>query len=177
MNIINIATGVSAVLLSGIMSIILIFLIYKIDLLITRKIDEAQHLLDGNVSVSIMLGSILLSQAILLRHAIHPVMTVIRTSMISRTSGLTVVSTIGTAMLFVIIMAVLSIILAGISMWLFSVMNRRIKEYDEIIKNNIAVAIFLAFVVISIAIIIDQGMADLAQSIIPEAERGFIRIQ
>lgn len=172
----NTITGIFAVLLSGILSIILMFIIYKADLIITRKIDEEKYLLEGKISVSIMLGSVLMSQAILVRHAIHPVMTVIRTAIINRLSGITILSTIVHSVLFVVIMSVLSILLVGIIMWLFSRMNKRINEQEEILKDNIAVAIFLAFVVISVTIIIDQGMADLAQSMIPVVQRGVIRI-
>ena len=176
MNLESVLTGISAVFLSGILSIILVFIIYKIDLMMTRKIDEEQHMLDGRTSISIVLGSVLLSQAMLVRHAVHPVMTVIRTGLVNRLSQLNTLSVLGHSLLYIIIMGSLSVLITGMAIGLFSLMNRRISHQEEVLKDNIAVAVFLAFVVLSVTVIIDQGMADLAQSIIPELERGYIRV-
>lgn len=177
MNLLNLATGTGAILLSGVLSVVLLFIVYRVDLLVTRKINETRHLLEGKKSIAIVLGAVLFSQALLFRHALYPVMTVVRIAIINKLSGMSILTTVLYSLLYIVIMAVLSILLVGLSLWLFSLMNRQIDEKQEILKDNVAVAIFLAFVVLSITVIIDQGIADLAQSLIPEVQKGVIRIQ
>ena len=59
-------------------AILLVFLTYRINTLLTSKLDEEKYLLSGNRSIAISLGSVVLSQAILLRHAVFPTMVVLR---------------------------------------------------------------------------------------------------
>jgi uncharacterized membrane protein YjfL (UPF0719 family) len=56
-------------------------------------------------------------------------------------------------------------------------MTGALPEHEEILKDNVAVAIFFAFVVLGIALIVNEGLADLARSIIPFAESGVLRIE
>ena len=64
----------------------------------------------------------------------------------------------------------------AIATWLFSRMTRAIPEREEILKGNLPLAIFFAFVVLALALIINEGIADLARSLIPETRNGILRI-
>ena len=176
MEILNIITGVSAVFISILLSIALIFLMFKFNLFITRKVDEEKLLLQGNRSVAIVLGSVLISQAILLRHAVYPIMTVLRNSLVNKISGISILSLILYCILFFAIIGILSFFGVAFSSWMFSRISGKIDELKEIEKDNIAVAIFMGAVILAITLIIEHGIADLAKSIIPTVQSGIISI-
>lgn len=172
----QVLTGVIAVLISAFLGILLVFGIYRIDLFITRKINEEQELLKGNKSVAIVLGSVLISQAILLRHAIAPIMMVIRNFFINKATNDSVFWVILYSIIFILIIMAISILVVIFSTWLFAKMNHRINEKKEVLNDNLAVAIFMAFIIIAITLINDKGIEDLALSIIPVHESGIITI-
>jgi uncharacterized membrane protein YjfL (UPF0719 family) len=70
--------GLIAYAVSVLAAVLLVFVTYRLNTLLTSRIDEERLLLSGNRSVAIGLGSILFSQAILMRHAVFPTMVVIR---------------------------------------------------------------------------------------------------
>ncbi len=70
-------------------------------------------------------------------------------------------------------MAIGSVWLAG---WLFTRMTGDIPEQEEILRDNVAVAIFYAFVLLAITVILNEGIEDLARSIIPYGRSGIVRL-
>jgi uncharacterized membrane protein YjfL (UPF0719 family) len=168
--------GIIAYLVSVLVSVLLIFLTYRINTILTSKTDEERYLLAGNRSVAIALGSIVLSQAILLRHAVFPAMTVIRELFLRPVTFSGAMWVIANCLLFFFIIGILSIASVWLTGWLFIKMTRKIPEHDEILKDNVAIAIFFAFVLIGVTLILNEGLEDLSRSLIPYTERGIIRL-
>ena len=168
--------GLIAYLVSVMVSVLLIFLTYRMNTLLTSKVAEERYLLSGNRSVAIALGSIVLSQAILLRNAVFPTMAVIRNLFFRPGSASAVFWVLAHCLIYFLIIGILSFGSVWIAGWLFSKMTRKIPETEEILKDNIAMAIFFAFVLIGITIILNEGLEDLSRSLIPYTERGIIRI-
>jgi len=173
----SIVAGFVAFAFSVLASVLLVFVTYRLNTLITSKIDQERYLLGGHRSVAITLGSVVLAQAILLRHAIFPTMVVIRELFVRPFSGAAAASALGHALLFFVVIGVLSFGSVALAAWLFTRMTGRLPEHEEILKDNQAVAIFFGFVVIGIALIVNEGLADLARSIIPFASSGVLRIE
>lgn len=168
--------GLIAYLVSVIASVLLIFLTYRINTILTNKIDEEQYLLSGHRSVAIALGSIVLSQAVLLRHAIFPTMNVIRDLLLRPVTASAALWVLAHCLLFFLIIGILSFGSVWIAGWLFAKMTRKIPERQEILKDNVAMAIFFAFVLIGVTLILNEGLEDLSRSLIPYTERGIIQI-
>jgi hypothetical protein len=74
----SIVAGFVAFAFSVLASAVLVFVTYRLNSLVTSRIDHERYLLSGHRSVAISLGSVVLAQAILLRHAVFPTMVVIR---------------------------------------------------------------------------------------------------
>ncbi len=55
-------------------------------------------------------------------------------------------------------------------------MTGELPEQEEILRDNLAVAIFYAFVLIAITVILNEGIEDLARSIIPYGRSGVVRL-
>jgi uncharacterized membrane protein YjfL (UPF0719 family) len=83
---------------------------------------------------------------------------------------------LGQCVLFFVVIAALSfgsVLLAG---WLFTRMTRKIPEQQEIRNDNVAVAIFYAFALLAMTVVVNEGIEDLSRSIIPYGRTGVIRL-
>jgi hypothetical protein len=59
---------------------------------------------------------------------------------------------------------------------MFTRLTGKIPEHEEILKDNLAVAIFFAFALLSITLILNEGMEDLSRSLIPAGPTGIVRL-
>ena len=147
-------------------STLLVFVTYRINTLITRSQAE-DLLLRGHRSMAVALGAVLLSQAMLLRHAVFPVMAVARDLFLEPAGAARIFTVIGQCALFFLIIGTLSVMSVVGAVWLFTRLTGRVPEHEEIQKDNLAVAIFFAFAVLAITLIVNEGMVDLSRSLIP----------
>jgi uncharacterized membrane protein YjfL (UPF0719 family) len=59
---------------------------------------------------------------------------------------------------------------------LFSRLTRAIPEREEILKDNLAVAILFSFVLLGITLILNEGLADLSRALVPLEAAGLLRL-
>ena len=177
MDLSSLVAGVVAFAVSVLAAVLLVFVTYRLNTLLTSKLDEERLLLSGNRSVAVALGAIVLSQGMLLRHAVFPTMAVVRDLFVKPFSRAAALWALGYSALFFLFISILSFGSVAIAAWLFSRMTRSLPERDEILKDNLAVAIFFACVVLGITLIVNEGLADLSRSIIPYAESGVLHVE
>ena len=106
-----------------------------------------------------------------------PTMAVVRDLFVKPVSLATALWVLGHCLLFFLIIGLLAVGSVVMAVWLFSKMTRSIPEQEEIVKDNLAVAILFAFVLLAITAILNEGLEDLARSIIPYAESGLLQIR
>jgi uncharacterized membrane protein YjfL (UPF0719 family) len=167
--------GLVAYAVAVLASSTLVFLSYRLNMLVTR--NQAEDLMrSGHCSSAIALGSVLLGQALLVRHAVFPVMMVVRDLfLVSAGFGHTLI-VLGQCALFSTIIGLLSVVSVVVAVWLFTKLTGRVQEVEEIRKNNLAVAILFAFCVLAITLIVNEGMEDLARSLVPYASTRVLRL-
>ncbi len=168
--------GLIAYAVSVLAAVLLVFVTYRLNTLLTSRIDEERLLLSGNRSVAIGLGSILFSQAILMRHAVFPTMVVIRDLFLRPVSWSAAAWVLGHCLAFFLIVGVLAFGSVALATWLFTKMTGALPEREQILKDNVAVAILFAFVIIGVTLIVNEGLEDLTRSIIPESGSGILRL-
>jgi uncharacterized membrane protein YjfL (UPF0719 family) len=177
MDLMSLLAGLVAFAASVAAAALLVFVTYRVNTLLTSRIDEERLLLAGNRSIAIALGSIVFGQAVLLRHAVFPTMVVVRDLFVRPVTPGAAAWVLGHCLLFFLIISALSIGSVALAGWLFSKMTRSIPEREEILKDNLAVAILFAFVVLGITLIVNEGLEDLSRSIIPYAQTGVLHLQ
>jgi uncharacterized membrane protein YjfL (UPF0719 family) len=165
-----VVAGLVAYAVALLASTLLIFLTYRINLLVSRR-QEEEMLLAGHRSIAISMGSILLSQAVLLRHAVFPVMAVVRDLFLQPAGTSRTLAVIAQCALFFVIIGLLSMASVWVAVLLFTRLTGRIPEQEEIRKDNVAIAIFFAFTVLAVTLIVNEGMEDLSRSLIPYGTR------
>ena len=121
----------------------------------TRGMDEWAELRRGNPAVGLVLGSIVVAVAIVLRPA------------------LSVDSTawdVGGDLFFRVLLAealqlalglVLAIVTLTLALYLFAALTRGIDEIEELQKGNLAIAGLLAGVVLGVALLVSQAVAQI----------------
>jgi uncharacterized membrane protein YjfL (UPF0719 family) len=157
-------------------SVLLVFVTFRVNTLLTSRIEEERMLLSGHRSIAITLGATILSQALLLRHAVFPIMAVIRDLFLQKVSWADLMLVAGQCFLFFVVIGILSFGSVALAGWLFARMTGKLPEHEEIFRDNVAVAIFYAFVLVAISLILNEGMEDLSRSLIPYGRTGVIRV-
>lgn len=171
-----VAAGVTAYGVAAVTAALLVFVVYRANAFLTREIDEEGLLRGGHRSTAISLGAILLAQAILLRHAVQPVMVMVRELFLERP---TLRQAAGTALRCAGVVSLLTLVAFGstaLAAFLFTRMTRGLDERAEIRRDNVAVAVFHAFVLLAITAILNEGMEDLARSLVPFGTRGVLTL-
>lgn len=171
------AAGVLAYGVAAGLAIVLVFGTFRLHAaVLTSRRDEEQMLLSGHRSLAIALGATLLSQAILLRHAVYPTMAVVRDLFLGQPTLAAVAKVVAQCALFWLVVAVAAIGSVLLAAWLFTRMTGRLPEQAEILKDNVAVAIFYAFVLLAITAVLNEGMEDFSRSLIPYGPTGVIEL-
>lgn len=167
--------GILEFLVSVFISFILIFGSYRLFLIITPRFDEERQLRGKNTSVGIILGSILLGEAIVVKQAIYPVMAVIQIFVLGEEKSIVnFLKMLGYSVGYVILAGILALVCILFSFWLFNRLTPRIDHFDEIKNNNIAVALFMALFVLGVCLLISAGVSGLTRALIPFPEVGAI---
>jgi uncharacterized membrane protein len=143
----------------------LLFFTYKlIDKLVKRKFDIS---LD-NISYSIFSSSVLFSVAYLISGIKAPILTSLR--LISENpeyNGSLLLDGLKYTLLFLLIVVIAIGFINFLSVKLFTLMTKSINEFEEISKNNIAVSILTATIIISISLLVKDSLYLLLESFVP----------
>jgi uncharacterized membrane protein YjfL (UPF0719 family) len=160
--------GAAEFLVSVLISFFLVFATYKFILLVTRHFDEEKQLRMKNVSVGVVLGSILLGQAIVVKQAIYPVMAVIQIFVLGgQRSVPDYLKVLGLSVGYILMSGSLAILVIFFCFWLFDRLTPGIDQYHEIRQNNLAIAIFMGLLIVGVSLLVGSGVSALTRALIP----------
>jgi len=178
MSVQQIIFGLLEFFVTVLISFILIFGSYRLFLILTPRFDEERQLRKKNTSVGIILGSVLLGEAIVVKQAVYPVMAVIQIFVLGQERGIdSFLKMIGLSVGYVVLAGILALVCILFSFWLFNRLTPKIDQYEEIKDNNLAVALFMAFFIIAVCLLISQGVSGLTKALIPFPEVGAIPLR
>ena len=163
--------GLFAVLLALAIGVVVAVLGYRAVLRLDPSIDEEAELRSGNLAVAIVTGSFIFALGYLLKSAVDPIaQTVIALVFTIQMSGF---DALGAAMSLGAVLAQFAAALAVAfsALWLgtrvFMGLNRSTDEAAEIAANNVAVAVLVAFITITLAVVLEPGVQRLLDVMIP----------
>lgn len=172
----SVFAGVVAYGVAILAAVLTVFVTFRLNVKLTAWLHDEEMLLAGHRSAAVAMGATLLSQAILMRHAVFPSMAVVRDLLLGRISLSALFWVVGQCALFFLVIAGLAFVSVALVSWLFTKLTGKIEEREEIRKDNLAVAIFYAFALLAITAILNEGIEDLSRSIIPYGRTGVIRL-
>jgi putative membrane protein len=170
--------GLLEFLVSVLISFILIFGSYRIVLVLTRRIDEEKELKKKNISVGIVLGSIFIGEALVVKQALYPVMAVIQLFILGQEKDAgSFAEVLLLSLGYVFLAGVLAFLCILFSFWLFNRLTPHIDTYQEIMNNNLAVAALMALFIVGICLLMSAGVSGLVRALIPFPEVGSVPLK
>ena len=166
-------SGILSLLLSVVLGILTVFLGFYIFGKITGSIDEEKELLDNNIAVAIMNACFIFGLGFIMKDAIKPMIetlfNIVYHSQSAETGSLLLVKRSLYLPLQFFLTLIISILTLNGSLKIFMWFTNAIDELKEIKQNNIAIAIVIGAVILTMAVIVNTGLEKLLQVIIPSS--------
>ncbi|MFC7356432.1 DUF350 domain-containing protein [Jejudonia soesokkakensis] len=151
------------ILLSISTTVVIIFVSYKI----LKWLFFKNETLEGdNLAFTVFTGGIILSIGIILSEILPSVTNVIRLSL-HQSETLDIILITKYSGLYLFIGFLMALLINGTVFFLFSILTKSTNEFKEIKKNNLAVAILVVTILISITLIVKDTIALLISSLVP----------
>ncbi len=169
--------GIFSFIFSVLISILVVFVTFKLFSRLARSsgLDDIKQ---GNAAMAIAVVGDLIAFGILMARCLYPVSAVLQNLFVhSAISASSIAKTLGYISSYVVIAYVLSIITVLVSSKLFQKMTTSLDEIPLIKENNVAVAILLSGVVITVAVMVQNGLADALNTLIPQVGMGPIDVR
>jgi uncharacterized membrane protein YjfL (UPF0719 family) len=168
MDISLLTAGVLQLILSLFIGLVFIYSGFKFFHKRIKAINEIEELKKNNIAVAILNASIILALVIMVKNAVEPAITVF--SMAIRNPNATYMSFIqmaGIMLVQIIVAGLIAYISIYIAINIYTHLTKEIDELGEIKNNNIAVSIVLGIVIISISLLMQQGIKSILDALIP----------
>jgi uncharacterized membrane protein YjfL (UPF0719 family) len=167
MELINAVVGIIQLVIAIIMAVVALYIGFSVFGKITKGIDEQKELAKGNVAIGILVASIFIAIGIVVQSGVVGLSKGISTAMSIFSTDITLAIVI----IFIsFLQLVLGIVLAVISIYLalniLDKLTKGIEEFEELKKGNVAVALEMAGVIITTAVIIQSGVQGITAALI-----------
>ncbi len=151
--------GIIQLIIAIILAVVALYIGFSVLGKITKGIDEEKELAKGNTAVGILVASVFISIGIVVQSGVAGV-----------SKGLSMALALDFLPLILsIIQLILGIVLAiaaiYIALMILDKLTTGIDEFEELKKGNVAVALEMAGVIITVAIIIQSGVMGLTSGI------------
>ena len=168
MDLLLLIIGLVQVALSLLVGVVLIFGASKIFRKLIKGINENEELKHNNISVAILNGSIVLALILVVKKSIESSITVFSNTLRNPDSVLS--SYLESALIMIghiFIGGIIAFSAIYAALQIFIWLTKDLDEMKEIKENNIAVGILLGIIIISIALLLQQGVDTILNSLIP----------
>ncbi|MCZ7357712.1 MAG: DUF350 domain-containing protein [Candidatus Methanoperedens sp.] len=166
MEIINAVVGIIQLVIAIILAVVALYIGFSVLGKITKGIDEEKEIAKGNVAVGILVASVFIAIGIVVQSGVSGI-----SIGISQALKAGIMSGAGIAIIIVsIVQLILGIVLAIVAIYLalniLDKLTKEIEEFEELKKGNVAVALEMAGVIITVAIIIQSGVLGITAALI-----------
>jgi len=162
----NALIGIIQLIIAIILAVVALYIGFTVLTRITRGIDEAKELARGNAAVGIIIASVFFAIALVVQSGISGI-----SVGISKALSVGLLSADGiTAIVVAFIQLILGIFLAVGAIYLalsiLDKLTKGVKEFEEIRKGNVAVALEMAGVIVATAVIIQSGVIGITTALL-----------
>ena len=166
MEIINAVVGIIQLVIAIILAVAALYIGFSVLGKITKGIDEEKEIAKGNAAVGILVASVFIAIGIVVQSGVAGI-----SVGISQALKVGLLSGVGIAIIVIsIIQLLLGIVLAIVAIYLalniLDKLTKGIDEFAELKKGNVAVALEMAGVIITVAIIIQSGVMGITAALI-----------
>jgi len=166
MEIINAVVGIIQLVIAIILAVAALYIGFSVLGKITKGIDEEKEIAKGNTAVGILVASVFIAIGIVVQSGVSGI-----SVGITQAINYGILSSLGITILVVsVLQLVLGIVLAIVAIYLalniLDKLTKGIDEFAELKKGNVAVALEMAGVIITVAIIIQSGVMGITAALI-----------
>lgn len=168
MDLILLITGIVQVLLSLLVAVTLVYISSKIFRRLISGINETEELKKNNVAVAILNGSIVLALILVVKKSIESAITIFGN--ILRNPDAVLSSYIQSALIMlghILLGGIIAFTSIYTALQIFIWLTKDLDEMKEIKENNTAVGILLGIIIVSMALLLQQGVDTILNSLIP----------
>jgi uncharacterized membrane protein YjfL (UPF0719 family) len=159
-SLVNAGIGIIQLVIAIILAVVALYIGFSVYGKITKGIDEQKELAKGNVAVGILIASVFIAIGIVVQSGVAGVSSGISKALAGDPLAL-VVSFV--QLILGIILAVAAIYLA---LNVLDKLTEGVEEFEELKKGNVAVALEMAGVIITTAIIIQSGVLGITAALV-----------
>ncbi len=166
MELLNAVVGIIQLVIAIILAVAALYIGFSVLGKITKGIDEEKEIAKGNAAVGILVASVFIAIGIVVQSGVAGI-----SVGISQALKVGLLSGVGIAIIVIsIIQLLLGIVLAIVAIYLalniLDKLTKGIEEFEELKKGNVAVALEMAGVIITVAIIIQSGVLGITAALI-----------
>ena len=164
---IGLISGIAELVLSLVLGLLVTFVSFRFFGRAYAELNEKSGLAGNNVSVAIVLASMVLGTGIIVLQSLGPMISTFQTTIyngLSVTTGLLFVGYVVGFAIGALLVAVLGI---SVATRVFLFLTHEIDEMAEIRQNNLAVAIALAAVILVISLFLGIGTKGFLMAVVP----------
>ena len=159
--------GLFFFLFAFVVSICTIYICFKVVMRIT-KYDDIYLINNNNVSASLVLTSSFIAMAIMIKNALYPMNAVLQDFWFSAHKSVSEYLYLGSRALgYLTLTVLLSLASISAALIIFQKLTKELNEEALIKQNNVAVGLLLAGVLIAFAIMVESGISDFINALIP----------
>ncbi|MFA4936279.1 MAG: DUF350 domain-containing protein [Candidatus Methanoperedens sp.] len=168
MELVNAIVGIIQLVISIILAVAALYIGFSVLGKITKGIDEVKELARGNVAVGILVASVFLAIGIVVQAGVAGISGGIKAAQASAGGILSAggLTAIGLSILQLVLGIVLAIAAIYLALNILDKLTKGIDEFEELKKGNVAVALEMAGVIITTAIIIQSGVQGITAALI-----------
>ena len=154
----NAAVGLFQLIISIIFAVIALYLGFAVMGKITKNLDEEKELAKGNVAVGIVVASVFVAIALVVQSGVSGLTVGINKALNAGLFTLEGLLSIGVALIQLFLGIILAVGAIYLALFILDRLTENLREFEEIRKGNIAVALEMAGMIIAVAVIIQSGV-------------------
>ncbi len=168
MELINAVVGIIQLVIAIILAVVALYIGFSVLGKITKGIDEEKEIAKGNTAVGILVASVFVAIGIVVQSGVAGISGGIKAAQASAGGLLSAggLTAIGLSILQLILGIVLAIAAIYLALNILDKLTKGIEEFEELKKGNVAVALEMAGVIITTAIIIQSGVQGITAALI-----------
>ncbi len=163
--------------LTATMSLLVIYVHYRMYIITNSDYDAVEELKKGNVAVAVLLGAMLVGGGLIVKEGIYPVVNLVRLKLTSPALAIDAPEIAAIAAGHVLLVFLVAVFTLSLGLRFWGRLARGAFVWGEELKRgNVAVGIVLAGVVLVFSNFMAEGVSHLTKSLIPQPSLGEVQV-
>ncbi len=168
MNMTVLIKGLIELGIAFIASLFIYFISFKFFTLVTRKIDDVEEIFKNNVAVALLAVSFLFGIMICIQAAVGSSMDNLNVILNEENLELsTILLSVARIIVFFVLAAIFAFLILWLALVFFTIFTPKIDEWEEIKKNNVAMAMVLGAFLVITSLFLAKPLATLLDGLVP----------